>query len=49
MVDKQVRKGAAYYLVKWRGFGEKSNTWEPIQNLTSVLGMVEAFETKRKR
>lgn len=30
IVDKQLRNGKAYYLVKWKGYTEKSNSWEPI-------------------
>ena len=36
-------------MVKWKGFADKDNTWEPIHNLTAVLYMIDAFEAKRKR
>ncbi|XAR63364.1 hypothetical protein NMG60_11023275 [Bertholletia excelsa] len=41
---KRVRKGEAQYLIKWRGWPETANTWEPIENLLSCSDVVDAFE-----
>lgn len=35
--ERQARE----YLVAWEGYGEDSNSWEPIQNLESVIDLVE--------
>ena len=31
--DRKFINGVEHYLVKWKGFNKKFNTWEPIQNL----------------
>ncbi|XP_027335613.1 chromo domain protein LHP1-like [Abrus precatorius] len=41
---KRVRKGQLQYFIKWRGWPETANTWEPPENLESVPDVVEAFE-----
>uniref|UniRef100_A0ABI7XQ03 Chromo domain-containing protein n=1 Tax=Felis catus TaxID=9685 RepID=A0ABI7XQ03_FELCA len=30
---KRIRKGRVEYLVKWRGWSPKYNTWEPEENI----------------
>jgi len=37
------------YLVSWKGFGPDNNTWEPIDNLETVLDDVAEFEEKLKQ
>ena len=37
------------YLVKWEGFEEEENSWEPESNLGSALDLVEAFKEKKKK
>ncbi|XAR54278.1 hypothetical protein NMG60_11029337 [Bertholletia excelsa] len=41
---KRVRKGEVQYLIKWRGWPETANTWEPIENLLSCSDVIDAFE-----
>ncbi|KAK7351947.1 hypothetical protein VNO77_11738 [Canavalia gladiata] len=45
---KRVRKGEVQYLIKWRGWPETANTWEPLENLQSVPDLVDAFEDSLK-
>ncbi|KAK2366889.1 chromo domain-containing protein LHP1 [Trifolium repens] len=45
--QKRVRRGKVEYLVKWFGWDEKDNTWEPLQNLVYATDLVDDFE-KRK-
>ncbi|XP_042488765.1 chromo domain-containing protein LHP1-like [Macadamia integrifolia] len=44
---KRVRKGQVQYLIKWRGWPEAANTWEPFENLQSCYDVIEAFEESR--
>ncbi|CAI9103302.1 OLC1v1001761C3 [Oldenlandia corymbosa var. corymbosa] len=41
---KRVRKGQAQYLIKWRGWPETANTWEPLENLLQCSDVIDAFE-----
>ncbi|WCJ27677.1 Chromo domain-containing protein LHP1 [Euphorbia peplus] len=41
---KRSRKGQLQYLIKWRGWPETSNTWEPLENLMSCSDVIDAFE-----
>ncbi|CAL1356703.1 unnamed protein product [Linum trigynum] len=43
---KRVRKGQLQYLIKWRGWPETANTWEPLENLQSCSDVIEAFEER---
>ncbi|CAN4099554.1 unnamed protein product [Withania somnifera] len=41
---KRVRKGEVQYLIKWRGWPETANTWEPMENLMTCYDVIDAFE-----
>ncbi|KAE9611147.1 putative chromatin remodeling & transcriptional activation CHROMO-DOMAIN family [Lupinus albus] len=41
---KRIRKGQVQYLVKWLGWPESANTWEPLEHLSYVPDIIEAFE-----
>ncbi|KAK8712180.1 hypothetical protein V6N13_147427 [Hibiscus sabdariffa] len=41
---KRVRKGQLQYLIKWRGWPETANTWEPLENLQSCSDVIDVFE-----
>ncbi|XP_026388765.1 uncharacterized protein LOC113283648 [Papaver somniferum] len=43
---KRVSKGQTQYLIKWLGWPESHNTWEPIENLQECLDIVAAFEER---
>ncbi len=40
------RGGTTLYLVKWKGYGHDSNTWEPRSNLDPVL--IRRFEQMKQ-
>lgn len=44
--DRKIVKGKKLYHIKWKDWQQKYNTWEPIQNLQTVLAMVNAFQKK---
>ena len=42
VLDKDIdSNGGEIYKVKWRGYSESECTWEPIENLSSALHLVE--------
>ncbi|XP_031276168.1 chromo domain-containing protein LHP1 [Pistacia vera] len=41
---RRIRKGQLQYLIKWRGWPETANTWEPLENLQSCSDVIDAFE-----
>lgn len=45
---KRVRKGRVEYLVKWRGWSSKYNTWEPEENILDPRLLV-AFQNRERQ
>ncbi|XP_076940251.1 chromo domain protein LHP1-like [Bidens hawaiensis] len=45
---KRSRKGKIQYLIKWRGWPEAANTWEPVENLMSCSDIIDAFEERMR-
>eukprot|EP00249_Psilotum_nudum_P016433 c25821_g1_i2 orf=252-2225(+) len=41
---KRVRKGTVQYYIKWRGWPESANTWEPFDNVKDCADIIEDFE-----
>ena len=37
------------YLVKWKGYSSKDNTWEPMENLGNCQEALERFEAKKRQ
>jgi hypothetical protein len=50
--DHEWRPGGLYYLVKWRGYPEEENTWEPAMTLLEdcevLPALVESYRVLRK-
>ena len=40
--------GKTEYLIKWKGYPEQENTWEPADNL-QCFGMISEFEHKYEK
>ena len=48
-VAKQRTKGGVKeYYVKWVGYSDAENTWEPVENLGNSTDLIEEFEAKQK-
>lgn len=48
ILKKRVRKGREEYLVKWKGWNHKHNTWEPKDNIFPVSSKSSAGTSKDK-
>ncbi len=42
-------KGEAEYLIKWCGYGDEHNTWEPLRALANSMELIEDYEDRRKK
>jgi len=48
-VDKRMVKGKVQYLIKWKGFEDTDNTWEPVENLECEELISEFEEILKKK
>jgi len=48
IMKKRIVKGKVEYYIKWEGYSEEDNTWEPEENLTCPE-IITAFEEKLKK
>lgn len=49
VVDKQIRNGRAFYLLKWRGYNDSHNTWHDVKYLSNCIPLVREFERRLMR
>ena len=43
VLDSRLKKGKLEYLVKWSGYTDKYNTWEPVSNLENSKKAIADF------
>lgn len=43
-----VKTKEARFLVKWKGYSQKDNTWEPKGNLTHATAILKKYEASNK-
>ncbi|KAH7642287.1 uncharacterized protein LOC124491474 [Dermatophagoides farinae] len=48
ILKKRTRKNRVEYLVKWRGWSQKYNTWEPTENILDHR-LIDSFNKAQKR
>nr|BAW19566.1 chromobox protein 6 [Gnatocerus cornutus] len=47
IIKKRVRRGVVEYYVKWKGWSQKHNTWEPEENILD-LRLIDLFERSQR-
>ncbi|XP_044261182.1 polycomb group protein Pc isoform X3 [Tribolium madens] len=47
IIKKRVRRGVVEYYVKWKGWSQKHNTWEPEENILDSR-LIDLFERSQK-
>ena len=48
-VDMRIVRGLRQFLVKWKGYGEFENSWEPESNLGNSMSLLNDFVGSRSR
>jgi hypothetical protein len=49
IIDKKIVRGKTFYKVKWEGFDDTHNTWEPLEHLLNSSVYVEEYESKQRK
>ena len=53
IIDRKRVNGKLMYLIRWKGYDDSENTWEPLSNLEQCMDVVlefdRAFERKQRR
>lgn len=47
--EVNTRTKQSVYLIKWKGYSEEDNTWEPKQNLNHAADLLKEYEANKKK
>ena len=47
VLDHRKRGRGVQYLIKWKGYGHKENTWEPASNLSHAKELLDEFSRRK--
>lgn len=47
ILDSRRHRGKLQYLVRWEGYDESHNSWEPVENVEHASDLVNAFHRRR--
>lgn len=48
ILDDKVERKRKYYMVRWKGYGKESDTWEPKTNLSCARLIIDYEKSKQK-
>jgi hypothetical protein len=43
ILDSRIYQNKYQYLVKWKGYTEEHNMWEPVENVTNAQAVINNF------
>ena len=46
---RKLEKGVPKYLINWKGYSDKDNTWEGLENLAGFEPDIAGFEAAQKK
>ena len=49
VVDHENRRGTAWYLVRWKGYGSKEDSWKKVTMLKYAKRLVEEYHKRLRR
>ncbi|KAJ8041692.1 Testis-specific chromodomain protein Y 2 [Holothuria leucospilota] len=49
ILGKRTRNGIVKYKIRWKGFDETEDTWEPEENLTHCQELLDIYNSEKER
>jgi hypothetical protein len=46
ILTHRVRRGKVLYLVKWKGYDDTENTWEPVESLENTKELLKEYHNR---